>query len=671
MVKEWARNQGRQFRLPLTIFALLMVAGCNLNATEEIPTSTPTPDQGAISGRVWQDRCLNYEETNPLPSGCILLNSSLIADGIFGNDEAGLDSVTLTLGHGACPSEGVATTISDVSGLFAFTELLPGDYCVTAHDTTNQEAIWSYPKLSSGVGVGWITVTVNAGEITREINFGRDVIEVLPTPEPTDLPPVQTCTDKAEFVRDVTIPDGTRIDPGATFTKTWRFRNDGTCTWNPNYAVVSVSSFSLLGPKLVTLATSVAPGEAIDISMEMQAPLVDGVYEGFWKLRNERGGLFGIGTDGIGPFWVSIEVGPEPEPEITEWKGEYFDNKDLDGDPVLIRNDEEIDFDWGFGSPDEDVPSNDFSVLWTRELEFKEAIYRFTLEMDDGASLWVDDTLVIDGWEDGAVRTRTVQLQMEKGKHDLQVAYYENDGHAQVSFNWVELSAPSFEGWQGTYWPDKSKDSDWALVRDDGEIDFDWGDGSPHLAIPENVFAVQWKKTVEFEPGLYRLNARADDGIRVYIDDALTIDEWHQSNGSELYSIALNLSGEREITVEYYEQKGEAKVQFSWTFEGPENNPPEAVEDVFRAVADTILQVDSPGILENDQDPDGDTLTALLEESPGHGVLVLAEDGSFQYTPNEGYTGEDRFRYRASDGAATSAIVEARIFVSPGNVIPH
>lgn len=76
---------------------------------------------------MWQDRCLNYEETNPLPSGCILLDSSLVADGIFGSDEVGLDSVTQALGGGACPSEGVATTISDVWGLFTFTELEPGD----------------------------------------------------------------------------------------------------------------------------------------------------------------------------------------------------------------------------------------------------------------------------------------------------------------------------------------------------------------------------------------------------------------------------------------------------------------------------------------------------------------------------------------------------------------
>ena len=45
----------------------------------------------------------------------------------------------------------------------------------------------------------------------------------------------QTCTDRAQFVADVTVPDGTRYDPGATFTKTWRLRNIGTCTWTTSW----------------------------------------------------------------------------------------------------------------------------------------------------------------------------------------------------------------------------------------------------------------------------------------------------------------------------------------------------------------------------------------------------------------------------------------------------
>jgi hypothetical protein len=660
----------RSIRLLLIAIAVGVTAGCNFGTTPDAPTSTPQQNLGVISGLVWQDQCSNNEDTDLLPSGCVIFDSAFVGNGVYDDGELGLDSFSITLGTGVCPADGLATAMTDVSGTFIFSELAPGEYCVTAHDSTSQNALWTYPKSGSGAGVGWITVTVGAAEIVRDINFGRDYLEIPPTAEPTEMPPSPVCTDAASFVRDVTIPDGTRFDPGESFTKTWRLRNEGTCTWNPDYAAVSVASFSLIGPTLMTLPTSVSPGSTIDISMEMQAPLIDGAYEGFWKLRNDSGGLFGIGDDGDGPFWVSIEVGAEPEPEITEWRGEYFDNKDLAGEPVLIRNDEEIDFDWGSGAPDEDVPSNNFSVLWTREVEFKHAIYRFTLEMDDGASLWVDDVLVIDEWVDGSVRERYVDLEMKKGKHKLEIAYYESRDQAKISFDWEELKDPTFESWKGTYWLNKTMDSKWALISDDEEIDFDWKDDSPHFSIPENIFSVQWKRTVDFEPGLYIFNAHADDGLRVFLDDALIIDEWHQSNGKELYSVEMNISGEHELTVAYYEQKGQAMVQFWWTLEGPENTPPEVVDDEYNAKKGLVLEIDAPGVLENDQDPDGDRLSALLEGGPSHGQVELSADGSFRYTPDEEFDGEDSFRYRASDGLETSAIATVTINVIAGNNPP-
>ncbi len=55
---------------------------------------------------------------------------------------------------------------------------------------------------------------------------------------PSSASAAQACTDRAQFVADVTVPDGTRYDPGATFTKTWRLRNAGTCTWTTSYTMV-------------------------------------------------------------------------------------------------------------------------------------------------------------------------------------------------------------------------------------------------------------------------------------------------------------------------------------------------------------------------------------------------------------------------------------------------
>src|SRR5207237_7034740 len=70
-----------------------------------------------------------------------------------------------------------------------------------------------------------------------------------------------------------------------------------------------------------------------------------------------------------------------------------------------------------------------------------------------------------------------------------------------------------------------------------------------------------------------------------------------------------------------------------------------------------------PGILANDADPDGDALSAVLATFPAHGTLTLNADGSFAYTPYEGFVGTDGFTYRASDGLATSNIARVTMTV--------
>jgi hypothetical protein len=86
----------------------------------------------------------------------------------------------------------------------------------------------------------------------------------------------------------------------------------------------------------------------------------------------------------------------------------------------------------------------------------------------------------------------------------------------------------------------------------------------------------------------------------------------------------------------------------------PVNDAPSAVADSFSALKDRTLNVAAPGVLANDSDVDGDSLTAVKVNSPAHGVVTLASDGAFSYTPAAGYTGPDAFTYRASDGTASS-----------------
>jgi hypothetical protein len=122
----------------------------------------------------------------------------------------------------------------------------------------------------------------------------------------------QTCSDWAQFVADVTVPDGTRYDPGATFTKTWRLRNIGTCTWTTSYTMVFDSGTQMGTTASVPFGTSVAPGATIDLSVNMTAPSSAGHYIGYWKFKNAAGTLFGIGFNANRSWWVEINVNGTP-----------------------------------------------------------------------------------------------------------------------------------------------------------------------------------------------------------------------------------------------------------------------------------------------------------------------------------------------------------------------
>lgn len=212
--------------------------------------------------------------------------------------------------------------------------------------------------------------------------------------------------------------------------------------------------------------------------------------------------------------------------------------------------------------------------------------------------------------------------------------------------------------------------SSWALVRSDEEIDFNWRKDPPALGISVDNFSARWRQSLKFKAGVYRLLARSDDGLRVYIDDTLIIDEWHDSGGIQLYSAEATLSGSHLLQVEYYEHKGNAKVDFWWEYVGTPNEPPIAIDDTYSIFVDDPLTVTAPGVLGNDNDSYGDPLTAIPVIQPANGILVLNPDGSFAYVPDPGFSGTDSFNSKANDGRSDSSLVMVAITVNVLNELP-
>lgn len=148
-------------------------------------------------------------------------------------------------------------------------------------------------------------------------------IEITETAGATAPPLGENC-DRAAFVADVTVPDGTLFEPGETFVKTWRLQNSGACTWNAGYAVVFDQGDAMGSPASFPLTSGdVPPGEEVEISVTLQAPAEPGEYRGDWKLRNAAGEIFGLGNSGTSSFWVLIQVGSAPDFTV------FFDNVHL------------------------------------------------------------------------------------------------------------------------------------------------------------------------------------------------------------------------------------------------------------------------------------------------------------------------------------------------------
>jgi len=151
------------------------------------------------------------------------------------------------------------------------------------------------------------TPTVNEITETPTSNVGTASATSKVTVSPS---PTTSLCDQAAAGNpiDITVPDDTTMQPGQAFTKTWRLHNTGTCTWTKDYTVALFSGEKMSAPDSVTLPQKVDPGQNVDISVDMTAPLTPGTYQGNWKLRNASSTWFGIGPGGGSPFWVRIIV---------------------------------------------------------------------------------------------------------------------------------------------------------------------------------------------------------------------------------------------------------------------------------------------------------------------------------------------------------------------------
>lgn len=246
------------------------------------------------------------------------------------------------------------------------------------------------------------------------------------------------------------------------------------------------------------------------------------------------------------------------------WRGSYFNNAQLSGSPVLVRNDAAIQFDWGGNAPAPGLPADNFSVRWERRVQFESGAYRFTIVTDDGFRLFVNNNRVLDRFSEGP-KHETIDVMLPAGLSTIKLEYYEFRGNAYANLSWDRVSEPRFANWTGAYFNNPNLEGTPVLWRNDTRINFNWRDGSPGPGVQADNFSVRWTGRFNFPEGRYRFTARADDGIRVWIGNDRIINEWGPGGSGANFTHERDLRGDHDLRVEYYEGSGQANVSFAWS----------------------------------------------------------------------------------------------------------
>jgi glucose/arabinose dehydrogenase len=249
------------------------------------------------------------------------------------------------------------------------------------------------------------------------------------------------------------------------------------------------------------------------------------------------------------------KVAGNPDPGDGTFTAQFYNNMNLEGNSVVTRQDNDINFDWGQAKPAPEVNADQFSARWTKNHNFEGGTYEFTTTSDDGIRLYIDGNLVIDQWNDHGATVHSIEVDLTAGIHNIRIEYYENgwDAVAKLYFEKVGDQEPGLEFFTAQYWNNKDLFGNPVLTREEAEVNHDIGQNQISPEVNPDQFSARYVKLEQFTAGNHVFTITSDDGVRLYIDDELVLNNWND-HGRRVDVVNVNLAeGLHEIKVEYYE----------------------------------------------------------------------------------------------------------------------
>lgn len=258
--------------------------------------------------------------------------------------------------------------------------------------------------------------------------------------------------------------------------------------------------------------------------------------------------------------------------QTATWTGQYFNNKDLTGSPVLTLSESSPTHNWGAGSPGGGLGTDNFSARWTANIAL-DGTYQIDVVSDDGVRVFFNNQLVINEWHDATGLTYSHTFSVSSGTYPITVEYYENGGDAFITFNLTLTSGsvptatptliPGTGGaWTAQYFNSIDLSGTPVLTQSIADPTFNSGLAAPVAGLNTDNFSARFS-TNQTLNGTYTLEIFADDGVRVWINGVNVINEWHDASPFTFSHTFSLPNGTYPIVIEYYENGGGAFLTYS------------------------------------------------------------------------------------------------------------
>jgi len=492
------------------------------------------------------------------------------------------------------------------------------------------------------------------------------------------------------FFRVTTNPDGETgavVNSGETTSTQWTVPDgvlqDGTTYYVRAYSINS-TNYSAPSP-VRSFKIDLRRGKDSTQTYDTLGPVSADLATGNLTTSNSShssaalGGSLGIGLDYNSPV--------KSRPGLV---GEYFNNSDLSGNPVVTRVDPAIDFNWLNGAPSGGMASDNFTARWTGYFVAPETgTYQFGCHADDGVRIWVNNQLLFDNWTWCGGPTWGGSISLTAGQIvPIRMDFREIGGGALarlmvrgavseriVPKEWLQTGVRPVEnqyGLRGSYYADNDNSRSFTstgnttpfLVRNDSSISFNWGGGTPVPGGPADRFLVRWNGYVTVPTtGSYQFGVYSDDGARMWINDQQVINDWVDRGGIQSWGSAVNLSAGQQVPVviEYYENGGGATAVFNVKGAVPEQVVPSTwlSQKALTLPSGWQMSIDPDGDLSYDRIKVGQN-NAVLSDSTGETHEYKWDAGKNAYVPPVNEYGQ---LSRNADGTFTLQDADGRTYV--------